>query len=223
MLLAGSLRLETVLAELAKARPVFHSERDMQHAFAWQVQVMDPQMLVRLETHPEPQVRLDVLLSRPNLGQHTAVELKYPTRAWAGEVEGERFALKAHGADDVISYDVVKDVGRVERFASRSMGWNGLVLVVTNDGTYWRPRTNHRKTNADAFRIFEGRRLAGLCDWGPRTGGGSKKNRETAIVLQGSYDLHWADFSRLPGDGGVFRALAIPVEGSVTPAAPHLQ
>lgn len=222
MLLAGELQLETVLRELAKVRPVFHSERDLQHAFAWQVQVMDPQMLVRLETHPEPQVRLDVLLSRPDLGQHTAVELKYPTRAWAGEVDGEQFALKAHGADDVISYDVVKDIGRVERFASRSTGWNGLVLVVTNDGIYWRPRTNNRETNAGAFRLFEGRKLGGICDWGPNTGGGTKKGREGAIVLRGSYDLHWRDFSHLPGAGGLFRVLVIPVLGSVVTAEPPL-
>ncbi|MGQ0631493.1 MAG: HNH endonuclease [Sporichthyaceae bacterium] len=35
-------------------------------------------MAVRLETHPEPSVRLDVHLQRPDLDRHTAIEFKYP-------------------------------------------------------------------------------------------------------------------------------------------------
>ena len=72
--LAGGLPLDAVLAGLSAKRPVFHSEADFQHAFAWEVHLLDPRIEVRLETHPEPNVRLDLLLSRPDLDRHTAVE-----------------------------------------------------------------------------------------------------------------------------------------------------
>jgi hypothetical protein len=70
-------------------------------------------------------VRLDLQLSWPAVGRHLAIELKYMTRLWAGEVGGEPFALKRHGAQDVRCYDVVKDVERVERFVERKPGWSG--------------------------------------------------------------------------------------------------
>jgi hypothetical protein len=98
LLIAGSVDLGATLAELARLRPVFHSEADFQLALAWQVQRRDARMLVRLETRPLPGVHLDLALARPDLGRYTAVELKYLTRAWSGEVAGERYELKNHGA-----------------------------------------------------------------------------------------------------------------------------
>jgi hypothetical protein len=35
------------------------------------------------------------------------------------------------------------------------------VVVLTNDASYWRPRTHGRITNADAFRLGEGAVLEG--------------------------------------------------------------
>jgi hypothetical protein len=123
--LAGSVSLDEMMARLARSRPVFHSEADFQHAFAWETHQMDPALQVRLETHPEPSVRLDLLLARPDRGTHTVVELKYLTALWSGIVDGEYFALKNHGAQVVRAYDAVKDIARVERFVARRSGWNG--------------------------------------------------------------------------------------------------
>ncbi len=148
---------------------------------------MDPSLQVRLETHPEPNVRLDLLLSRPDLGRHTAVELKYLTALWEGAVHGEYFALKNHGAQDVRSYDVVRDISRLERFVAGNMGWNGIFVAITNDPSFWRPVTHGRATNADAFRIYEGVTLAGTRAWGTDTGAGTMKGRESAINLIGTY------------------------------------
>lgn len=118
VLLAGTVHLDDLLGGLAARRPVFHSEADLQHALAWEAHQLDRNLQVRLETHPEPHVRLDLLLSRPDLGRHTAGELKYLTAGWTGEVGGERFTLKNHGAQDVRAYDVVKDIERLERFGT---------------------------------------------------------------------------------------------------------
>lgn len=209
--LAGTVPVDEVLARLAARRPVFHSEADMQHAFAWEAHQLDPLLEVRLETHPEPNVRLDLLLSRPDLGRHTAVELKYLTALWTGAVAGEAFALKNHGAQDIRAYDVVKDIARLERFVDGRPGWNGVFLAITNDPMYWRPVTHGRSTNADAFRIYEGITLNGVRAWGPNTGAGTMKNRTDPISLAGSYPLAWRDYARVDGTRGAFRALLLPV------------
>lgn len=155
-----------VIASLARRRPVFHSEADFQFAFAWEAKMLVPGIEVRLETHPEPGVRLDLELIDPAARRGLAVELKYMTRLWAGESGGESFALKNHGASDLRAYDVVKDIERVERFVLRRPGWTGLVIALTNESAYWRSPTHGRATNADAFRLFEGNLLAGERRWG---------------------------------------------------------
>lgn len=109
----AALDIYSVLAALAAKRPLFHSEADFQFAFAWQIGALH-EVEVRLETHPRPLVNLDVQLDWPD-GTHTAIELKYKTRLWVGDVAGEHFALKDQGANDIGGYDFLKDVERVEK------------------------------------------------------------------------------------------------------------
>lgn len=202
-----------LLRSLAAKRPVFHSEADFQFAFAWEAKERDPGLEVRLETHPEPAVRLDLELIHAETGRGVAVELKYMTRRWSGSVGREHFELKNHGASDLRGYDVIKDIHRIERFVSARPGWSGLVVVLTNDATYWRPRTHGRVTNADAFRLCDGLVLSGERAWGPNTGGTSR-GRESVLQLTGSYPLAWGGYSSLdPGPAGTFRSLVIEVDG----------
>lgn len=191
---------------------MFHSEADFQQAFAWEARVLDPSLRVRLETRPEPGVRLDLLLAGED-GRQTAVELKYLVRLWHGEVAGERFELKNQGAQDIRAYDVVKDIVRVERFVAGRPGSNGVVVCLANDASYWRAPGHGRETNAHAFRIHEGTVLAGSRAWGPMTGAGSSKGREEPLALSGTYRMAWSDYSALPGSNGVFRSLVVEVPG----------
>lgn len=212
MRLAGTVSLGEALRSLAANRPVFHSEADFQHALAWEVHRLDPAMRVRLETQPEPNVRLDLLLARPDLGLATVVELKYLVAGWAGEVAGESFALKNQGAQDISAYDVVKDISRLERFIRGRAGWNGYALTPSNDPSYWRSPNHSRPTNASAFRLYDDRVLAGALAWGPKTGAGTRRGREAAITLTGEYHLTWYDYSVVDGNrGGRFRLLVLPV------------
>lgn len=191
---------------------MFHSEADFQFAVAWHVQQRDPAIRVRLETRPAPNVRLDLDFVKPDLGRSTAMEVKYLTRAWSGEIDGEYYELK-NGAQDIGAYDVVKDIHRVERFIAGRPGAGGAVLVLTNDGNYWRPGAGDRDTNAAAFRLGEGTVLHGRRAWGPRTGAGTRKGREDALDLLGSYEMRWVNYSTLPGGsaGSVLRLLVIEV------------
>src|SRR3954449_6414188 len=81
-----------VLASLATRRAVFHSEADFQFAFAWEAKTLHPGLEVRLETHPEPGVRLDLELIDPDSPRGLAIEHKYLTRLWAGVQGSESFA-----------------------------------------------------------------------------------------------------------------------------------
>jgi hypothetical protein len=211
VLLVGRVPLDDVLARLAALRPVFHSEADLQQAFAWEARVLDPSLRVRLETRPEPDVRLDLLLTAED-GRQTAVELKYLVRLWHGEVAGERFELKNQGAQDIRAYDVVKDIVRVERFVAGRPGMNGAVLCLANDSSYWRAPRHGRETNAHAFRLHEGTALQGSRAWGPLTGPGSSKGRKEPLILRGRYGMQWMPYSNLPGAGGEFRSLVVPID-----------
>lgn len=217
MQVAGSVDLAEALVGLAASRPIFHSEADFQLALAWGLQRRDPLMRVRLETRPEPGTHLDIACSRPDLGRFTALELKYLTRLWSGDHDGERFELKNHGAQDVRGYDVVKDISRVERFVHGRPGWDGAVVVVSNDPYYWRSKpVGHDATNAAAFRISDAIVLSGTRDWGPNTGAGTKKNRESALPLNGTYVLKWRDYSTVnapPSAVAAFRLLLVEVSG----------
>jgi len=162
---------------------------------------------VRLETRPAPGVRLDLLLSRPDLRTHLVLELKYLTSAWVGDLHGEHFELLSQGAQDIRAYDVVKDIARVERFVGDKPGWSGAVLVLTNEPSYWTRPGHGRTTNADAFRIYEGNQLTGRRAWGANTGG-TMKGREAPIELRGNYTCTWSDYSTLPGSRGRFKLLS---------------
>lgn len=220
VLIAGTVDLEQALVGLSGQRRIFHSEADFQLAFAWELQHRDPQMRVRLETRPEPGSHLDIACTRPDLSRFSAIEMKYLTRSWSGVDDGERYDLKNHGAQDIRGYDVVKDISRVERFVADRPGYDGAVIVLSNDRYYWRAHsTENDLTNAAAFRIGEGAVLSGVRAWGPKTGEGTRKNREADIPLEGTYKLQWQDYSAVGKDQAsqvsTFRVLVIAIEESV--------
>lgn len=203
--------MATLMTRLSVSRPVFHSEADFQHALAWEAQKVWPQQLVRLETRPAKGIHLDVLLIDPIAGREVALELKYLTASWQGLAHQEAFDLLSQGAQDIRAYDCGKDVGRVESFVHDRPSADGAVVVLSNDPNYWTPRSHGRITNAHEFRIHEGAALSGLRAWGPHTGAGTLRNRESPIALMGSYACHWRDYSTLPGLRGRFRYLLLAV------------
>ncbi|MDF1606270.1 hypothetical protein [Nocardioides sp. YIM 152315] len=204
----AALDIHSVLAALAAKRPLFHSEADFQFAFAWQIGALH-EVEVRLETHPRPLVNLDVQLDWPD-GTHTAIELKYKTRLWVGDVAGEHFALKDQGANDIGGYDFLKDVERVEKFVDAAPGWDGFAVMITNLPTYWNPAVHGRETNADGFRLHEGRTVGGELNW--RRVGGTQAQRPKPIRLRDAYTLRWTGYSRVDSSlAGTFRALVVPV------------
>lgn len=201
--------LERTMTALAARRPVFHSEADFQHAFAWQMQLEHPAARIRLETRPRRGVRLDVhvLLN----GRRIAVELKYLLRRLTVTVEDELFDLPSQGAQDVRRYDFIKDIARLEELRAGDAADDCFAVGLTNDASYWSATLRDDVSDA-AFRIPEGRQLAGMVAWATHTGAGTMRGRETPITLAGTYVLGWRDYSRVSaGRNGEFRYLAVQV------------
>jgi hypothetical protein len=201
--------LARTLLALAVRRPVFHSEADFQHAFAWQVQLEHPEARIRLETRPRPGVRLDVLVVLN--GRRIALELKYLLRRLTVTVDDELFDLPSQGAQDVRRYDFIKDISRLEVLRADDAADDCFAVALTNDPSYWNATQREDVTDA-AFRIPEGRQLAGVVEWAAHTGAGTMRGRESSIPLRGAYALEWRDYSRLSATGNrVFRYLAVQV------------
>jgi hypothetical protein len=97
--MADTFDVAEVLAELARQRPIFHSEADFQLALAWTLQAMHPTATVRLEKRmlDEPRVVVDVLAIVE--GERLALELKYLRSKADVTVDGERFVLSLGAAD----------------------------------------------------------------------------------------------------------------------------
>ena len=79
--------LNLLLATLANKRPVFHSEADFQHALAWELQLLDPNVNIRLEYRPQWLDRrnyMDIWVIDEDTAK--AIELKYKTNGKVGGV-----------------------------------------------------------------------------------------------------------------------------------------
>ena len=116
-------RIHDIMAKLSNQRPIFHSEGDFQHAFAWLVHTTMPDYQVRLEYRPNPDERryLDMWINNIRL----AIELKYRTRNVVLQHAGERYTLLRQGAHDLGRYDFLKDVQRLENLQLQGIAGYG--------------------------------------------------------------------------------------------------
>jgi hypothetical protein len=194
------------MARLQKDRPVFHSERDLQHSFARVLWELAPEVQSRLEVRQDaPDAAgaeyLDLLCIGPS--GRTAIEFKYFTTQWTGTAgqPPEEYALKSHAATDLARLGFVSDIARLERFGNRP-DQNGLALIITNEAGLWTPPKLDGTRDRD-FRLHEGRTLTGQLLWG---GGDYEPNTR---LLHGSYSLNWQSYSLQHGPGGEFRYVAV--------------
>lgn len=173
-----------LLSELARRRPIFHSEADFQHALAWLIHEKHPKWSVRLE-YPFPGVgEIDILLK--NSEDHFLIELKYKTTKRSLDIDGENFLLKKHGAQPLNRYDGIKDVERIQR-----SNLSGATIFLTDDSEYW---MNHGD-NGRQFSIAEGREIPANATlaWNDPTRPLAKK-RPHPICLKSNCQLNWVDY-----------------------------
>jgi hypothetical protein len=202
--------LRNVLSALAKIRPLFHSEADLQHALAWELHSRYVGAHIRLEQQVLPGIRSDLSF---NLGGRvTAIELKYKTSRLNVRIGDEEFRLQNQGAEPPNRYLVVGDLVRVEQLISAGKAIDGFVVFLTNNSRYWNPALELRGDISAAFRIHEGRQLAGTLAWAAHTARGTMGKHSAPLTLRGEYVAKWSDYSRISDQGpGVFRYLAVEV------------
>ena len=211
------LDVNALMKDLARKRPVFHSEADFQHALAWHIHEVGLDPRVRLEwpvklLDSEKRIYVDLYLPNCKVG----VELKYVTRELNFKDKGgECFALRSQSAQDTRRYDFLKDIERLEQLSlsERSDVRAGFAILLTNDHLYWRePPPDRKPTNDAEFRLHCSRTIKETMKWSKETGPGTKRGREDPIFLKGSYDLEWREYAQV-GDGANqrFRYLAVQI------------
>lgn len=206
--IGGVVPIGEVIRRLRRERPVFHSEADLQHAFARVLWQIAPDVRVRLEVRQAGPRREHLDLLCIGASAHTAVEFKYFTRLWSGTAgtPPEPYALRAHAAADLARRNFVFDIARLESYC-REPEENGVALIVTNAPALWTPPSpGARRTRDHEFRIHDGRTLTGTLLWAEGT------YKPATRTLRGTYRLAWEPYSRLTGSGGEFRVLAVRVK-----------
>lgn len=171
------LNLHSLIGAIAARRPVFHSEADFQHAFAWELHLQFPEGHIRLERLVEStlgSLHMDVTAELD--GRLHAFELKYKTRAMAMRIGSELYALQEHVAQPIGRYDFLKDVARLEAITQNRQASVAYAIFLTNDSAYWAEPRSVDDTSA-AFSLHDGRVLSGRLDWSPRASIGTKRGR----------------------------------------------
>lgn len=179
-----------ILRGLALKRPLFHSEADFKHAFAWAIQLGAPEARIRLEV-PLDGVHVDAVVSMDN--SIYAIELKYKTKACAFTVGSEQFVLANHGAHPPNRYRFLNDICRLEALVRKRRVKMAWALMLTNEPLYWRPGSS---TIGSGFAIHEGTKVEGLRQWHSTAAKGTTKGVEEPLIFQGSYQFAWELYSR---------------------------
>ena len=204
----GMALINALMDDLARDRPIFHSEADFQHALAWHIHNTIPDGHVHLEYKPLPHKKKLIYLDLwiPDIG--VALELKYSTEKLDAKLDGAIFALKS-GAPDIARYGFLGDIERLESLSELSKVRAGFSVLLTNDPACWRLP---KKPSAAgyAFRLHEGRRVKGKMSFPADASPGAIINMEAPICLKSSYDLRWQDYSEVgKGRYRKFRYLAV--------------
>jgi len=179
--------LNLILQELAKERPVFHSEADFQSALVEKIQEMygDAEIHRQYLIQSDKKEYADILVT---FGKSSfPIELKYKTKKFSCKIGNEEFNLAEHGATHDNRYRFLKDVQRIE-------GWDfpsGFVVFLTNEPKYWQGDGEGR--DDEDFRIHDGARKSGELAWrNPET---KKEDMAESIHLSGTYVVKWEHFS----------------------------
>jgi hypothetical protein len=165
-------------------------------------------------------------------GKFAIVELKYGTRVIDKSVRKHlssfenRFGapitdniIKTQGADDIVMYNYVKDIRRIEHLSEKFPNLvGGVALLVTNDHLYWTKPTPG--VAYEKFSLHEGNSIHEVC-WSEEFSKEVKASHKE-FVLASTYTCHWKDtaFDKSGGDqakqrkGCTFRYLLTSIEDS---------
>ncbi|MFM9873074.1 MAG: hypothetical protein ACKVQS_06365 [Fimbriimonadaceae bacterium] len=206
------MKIEAVLEALSRQRPIFYSEADFQHAFAWTAKSLtmcEARLEVRM-IHSTARASIDLLLNLPD--EKVGFEFKYITKPICTTINGESFTLLNQGALDILRYNCLKDISRLENAIGSHQIDRGFFVLLTNDPALWSPPLRQGHAD-DEFKIHHSATLSGTRSWGPTAGPGTTNKRENTISFAEDYVCEWVPYSFIQGEKfGTFQALVIPVK-----------
>ena len=200
--------IKEVLEELAKERPLFHSEADFQHSLAWKIHEKKGNLKIkdiRLERNAfEKEGKnnyVDIILTTVD-NKYIPIELKYKTKKGRFESNNETYNLKNQGAMDFGCYDFIKDIERIETFKQKHKeGYaTGFSIFLTNDLAY--TRDTGRDSCYRDFKINEGRTIKKKqsLNWAKEEKQWQKGR--PSINLDSNYKFEWNLYSKKDGTQG---------------------
>lgn len=201
-----------ILNELAKYRPVFHSESDFKFALAWKIHSIYPKALVRLEYNPQvfsSRTHIDIWINLSN-GENIAIELKYKTKKIELHYQNETYVLARHGAPANNRFLIVQDIVRLEHAVKQLPNTSGYAVIVTNDNEYWQEWKKPKETKDKAFRVHEGSVLTGQLTWKEDTARSTIQSMGNSLYLRDTYIMKWLDYST--STGSIFKFLVNRVD-----------
>lgn len=201
--------INLIMEKLKKERVCFSSEADFQFAFAWKTKELYNDCKIILEQFAiiddnGKYSYIDLVVKYK--GNNYPIEFKYLTAS----LEYLHFKLKKQSARDIRSYDVIKDIKRVETYCNQNKLEKGYVVVITNDSSYWKLYSKaNPKTNSYQFNLGEKRILTGELNWNKNTGDGTRKGRESSLNILGKYEINWENYSQINSSNGTFKYFII--------------
>ena len=191
--------MEGVLKELAKKRPIFHSEADFQHSLAVELREKfkdNEDYGIRLELPQnigESYGHVDIVIIK-NAVPKVFIELKYKTEKCTIQHECEWFKLKKANAPDSGCYQFVKDIARIEEL-TKSNQCEGFAIFLTNSMSYLK---NGRGTQYENFSFFKNELCSGRLHGIIKTRKGADPNKY--VDIKGNYKFNWKEYSQIPNE-----------------------
>ena len=187
--------VEKTIKELAKRRPVFHSEADFQFDFAREIATYyqrnyECDLDVRLEKPEmlERRIYVDIVLKDGD--DKVAIELKYKTKKQEIDVKDEKFKLTYHYAQDLGRYYFWRDIHRLQKLVEERGYKKGFAVFLTNDDSYWKKREG--EAGDEAFSLECGRiiRKKDVLSWKPD----DPRKKDRGFEMTQNYKLKWEDY-----------------------------
>ena len=205
------------MESLSQKRSIFHLESDFQFALAWEIKCLYPECDIRLEVpfNLDKKGRIDIIVWFNN--DAYPIELKYLKKPLNYKVGKEQFVL-AEGVHDLDMYDCMGDIERMELFCNQLGGFHtGYVVWLTNDPAYW--EKDYDASYYKPFHAPDGSIKTGEMFYSPVNPKTNKppqvlqaKNYQNPIILSGSYQIKWNDYSDLGVPKGLLRYSIVSVD-----------
>jgi hypothetical protein len=187
------LDLNNIMADLAKRRPVFHSEKDFQFELAWSIKEKFPSSEIRMERpyRDDRNMRCDIIVILD--GKTIGIELKYVTCALDKNINGEHYILTNHAATPLRRYDYYADIERLESLKKDKGITCGYAIFLTNVNSY-KGRTNGM---GKSFDFSDNHKITDReYDWSrPINENSITRARNKTIKINATYECHWKEYS----------------------------